>query len=202
MERESISHEVEEYLESIYRRKERGDAAKTSDIAEELKVSAPSVSEMFRKLAKAGLIEHTPYAGAVLTKRGEVIGKNVIKKHRLIEKFLAVIGVKRKVHEEACALEHAVSDDVEKSIRKAILKAKLEGVPLSVLDNGDKAKIIAIDAGAKESQRLADMGLTKGTEITFTKSAPLKGAVEIKVRGTKLAIGRQVAAKIFVEVKK
>ncbi len=199
---DEVSREVEEYLESIYRRKERGEAARTNDIAEELGVSAPSVSEMFRKLAKAGLIKHTPYGGAVLTKKGEQLGKSVIRKHRLIEKFLAIIGVKRKVHEEACALEHAVSDDVEKNIRKAVLKAKKEGAPLAVLDKGDKARIIKIDAGAKESQRLADMGLTKGTEITFMKSAPLKGAVEIRVRGTTLAIGRGVAAKIFVEAKK
>lgn len=196
------SPEVQEYLESIYRRKERGEAAKTNDIAEELRVSAPSVSEMFRKLAKAGLIDHTPYEGAVLTKKGEEIGKRVIRKHRLIEKFLAIIGVRKNIHEEACALEHAVSDDVEKSIRKAIAKAKAEGVPLSVLDKGDNARITAIDADTKTSQRLADLGLTKGTEVVFIKSAPLKGAVEIRVRGTTLAIGRGVAAKIFVEAKK
>ena len=49
-------------------------------------------------------------------------------------------------------------------------------------------------------KRLMDMGLTPGTRITVVKSAPLRGPVEVSVRGSRLALGRGMAERIFVEV--
>ena len=49
-------------------------------------------------------------------------------------------------------------------------------------------------------QRLLDMGLTPGTEICAVRVAPLGGPVELSVRGSKLALGKGVAAKVFVEL--
>ena len=193
------SHGAEEYLEALYRRKERGEAAKTRDIAKELGGSAPSVSGMFRKLAEKGLMEHTPYGGGGLTREGEAVGKSVLRKHRLIERFLVFIGVRKNIHEEACVLEHAVSDEVEKKMQEAVLKAGSGAVPLSSLEEERRARIARIEAGPKASLRLADMGLTRGTEVAVAKSAPFGGPLKIRVRGTVLALGRGIASKVFVE---
>jgi ferrous iron transport protein A len=51
-------------------------------------------------------------------------------------------------------------------------------------------------------KRLEDMGLTPGTRVRVVKSAPLNGPLEVYVRGSRLAIGRGMAERIFVEVKR
>ena len=59
-----------------------------------------------------------------------------------------------------------------------------------------------IGRGWRFRKRLEDMGLTPGTEVTVVKSAPFNGPLEISVRGSRLAIGRGMAQRIFVEVKR
>jgi Fe2+ transport system protein FeoA len=49
-------------------------------------------------------------------------------------------------------------------------------------------------------KRLMDMGLTPGTRVTVVKSAPFLGPFEILVRGSRLALGRGIAQRIFVEI--
>ena len=51
-------------------------------------------------------------------------------------------------------------------------------------------------------KRLEDMGLTPGTKVTVVKSAPFRGPLEVYVRGSRLAIGKGMAERIFVEVKR
>lgn len=193
------SPETEEYLEAIYRKKELGQTAKTKELATSLGVSEPSVTEMVKRLAGKGLVAYKPYGGAALTKKGEEIGRKITRKHRLIERFLISIGVKKGViHEEACELEHAVSDEVEKKLRKIVGKGP--SVSLASLRPGERASVISMAAGKKATRRLSEMGLTRGTPVVLSKAAPLRGPLNIIVRDTKLALGRKVAEKIFVEV--
>jgi len=70
---------------------------------------------------------------------------------------------------------------------------------LTFLKRGESAKIAFIRAGRGAVQRLCDMGLTPGAQVRMVTSAPLKGPVEIEVRGSKLAIGWGIASRIFVE---
>ena len=56
--------------------------------------------------------------------------------------------------------------------------------------------------GWRLEKRLMDMGLTLGTNVTVVKSAPFHGPLEILVRGSRLALGRGMAKRIFVEIKK
>ena len=51
-------------------------------------------------------------------------------------------------------------------------------------------------------KRLEDMGLTPGTRVTMVKSAPFHGPIEVYVRGSRLALGRRMAERIFVEVER
>ncbi|MDH5688265.1 MAG: ferrous iron transport protein A [Candidatus Bathyarchaeota archaeon] len=51
-------------------------------------------------------------------------------------------------------------------------------------------------------RRLMDMGLTPGTRVTVVRSAPFRGPVEVSVRGSRLALGRGMAERIFVETNK
>jgi DtxR family Mn-dependent transcriptional regulator len=78
-------------------------------------------------------------------------------------------------------------------------KRKENLLALSELKNGQSGKIQFIRGGHTVLQRLLDMGLTPGTKITLLKAAPFEGPIEISVRGSKLAIGRGIASKVFVE---
>ena len=118
------SESVEEYLEAIYSFNERGELAKTTELAKRLRVAPPSVTQMLKRLSDEGLVEYEPYRGATLTGRGMAYAQRVVRKHRLLERFLHnFLGLKReKVHEEACRMEHSLSDEAAAALCKALDK--------------------------------------------------------------------------------
>jgi DtxR family transcriptional regulator, Mn-dependent transcriptional regulator len=67
------------------------------------------------------------------------------------------------------------------------------------LKDGKYGKVSFIRGEHKVLQRLLDMGLTPGTRIRVVKVAPMDGPVEVAVRGSKLAIGQDIACNVFVE---
>jgi len=83
-------------------------------------------------------------------------------------------------------------------------------VPLTSLRNRETGIVTSIKAGHGRGRgrgwgfekRLMDMGLTPGTRVTVVKSAPFHGPLEILVRGSRLALGRGMAERIFVEIEK
>ena len=83
-------------------------------------------------------------------------------------------------------------------------------VPLSSLREGESGVITSIKTNPRGRRgrswgllkRLMDMGLTPGTKITVVKSAPFRGPIEVSVRGSRLALGRGMARRIFVEINK
>ncbi|NWF87769.1 metal-dependent transcriptional regulator [Candidatus Bathyarchaeota archaeon] len=79
-------------------------------------------------------------------------------------------------------------------------KRKENLVALSALKKGQMGKIFFIRGGRNMLQRLLDMGLTPGTRISVIQAAPFEGPVEILVRGSKLALGRGIASKVFVDI--
>ena len=109
---------VEEYLETIGALEERESPVSTTAIANGIGVSLASVSEMIRRLAEKGLVEHTPYGGARLTDTGRRRFMRLTRRHRLWEVFLnRHLGLGwEDVYEPACSLEHATSDLVEEKL--------------------------------------------------------------------------------------
>jgi len=204
-----ITESVEEYLEAIYRLGEREEAATTTSVAKELKVAPASATQMLKKLAKQGYLKYKPYRGVTLTLKGEKIGKEILRKHRVMEKFLDTLGLpKSRVHKDACELEHHIPNDLERAIHQRVegeipLPPGAPGdvMPLTSLLDGQKGIIFFIGGGRGASQRLADLGLTPRTEITVVKSALFHGPLMVCVRGTTLAIGRGLASRVFVREK-
>lgn len=127
------SESVEEYLEAIYTFNERGEPARNTELAKRLRVSPPSVTQMIKRLADEGLVEYEPYKGATLTGKGMALAQRVVRKHRLLERFLHdILGLRRdRVHEEACRLEHGLSDEAAAALCKALNK------PETCPDNGN-----------------------------------------------------------------
>ena len=113
------SDAIENYAKAIYAIALRtGGPVSTNDLAERLSVTPASVSAMSNKLADRGLVEHVPYKGVQLTGDGERLALEVLRHHRLLELYLAEhLGVPwDRVHEEAEALEHVLSEYLEARI--------------------------------------------------------------------------------------
>jgi DtxR family Mn-dependent transcriptional regulator len=129
------SDSVEEYLEAIYSFNEKGELAKNTELAKRLRVAPPSVTQMVKKLADDGLVKYEPYKGAVLTGRGMAVAQKVVRKHRLLERFFHdYLGLDRgKIHDEACRMEHSLSDEAAAALCEALDKPETcpdEGNPI------------------------------------------------------------------------
>ncbi len=196
----------EEYLEALYRLKERGERTTTTRVARELGVAPSSATLMLKKLARRGYLRRHPYRGVTLTRRGEEVGRGVLRKHRVMERFLSSLGLPpSRAHRKACELEHHIPEEVETAIHRRMEAQKLPqglppgSLPLTGLLEGQKGLISSLSGGTSACRRLADMGLTPGTEVEVLKSALFRGPLMLRVRGTTLAVGRGLASKVFVK---
>lgn len=215
---EADTPRIEEYLESIYKLQQEQHPVSTSRLAEHLKLSAPSVSEMVKKLASKRLVNHTE-KGVCLTDEGNKMAKIVVRRHRLSERLLTdILGYKwDEVHDEACRLEHAISPQMEDRIALSLgnpktcphghpipdkngvlLKEKVR--PLSELKAKQKAIIVNVfEEDPKMLQYLASLGLIPDVSVLVEEVAPFGGPLIVCVSGSRYALGREVASKIKVK---
>lgn len=115
-----VTENIEEYLEALWMLDEKGKKiAKISEIAENMKISSPSVVEMLKKMEVSGLVKYRSRTGINLTGRGEKLARQIVRNHRLAELLLTdILGMKldRRVHEKACALEHHISKEIADAV--------------------------------------------------------------------------------------
>jgi len=109
-----VSQGQEEFLELVYRLTASGGVARTSDLAGGLKTSLGTITNLVERLERKGLVVHQPYRGIVLTPKGKRIAAEIVRRHRLVERFL--INFLRipseRAHKYACRMEHAVDEEV------------------------------------------------------------------------------------------
>lgn len=110
-----LSEQMEEYIETIYRLEVDERTARTGQVAKELGVAPPSVTDMLQKLEKAGFVTYEPYKGVQLTEAGREIGERVLGRHRVMQAFLQeVCGMDhRAAHEAACDMEHSIPKELD-----------------------------------------------------------------------------------------
>ena len=115
-----IRNSAEDYLECILMLSEEHGNVRSIDVARSLDVSKPSVSIAMKKLREQELITVEEDGTIKLTKSGKKIADNTYKKHKLLRTILIDIGVKESTaEEEACLIEHVISDDTYRKILKA-----------------------------------------------------------------------------------
>jgi DtxR family Mn-dependent transcriptional regulator len=164
------SEAVEDYAKAIYAlsRRSGGGPVNTTDLAARLDVTAASASAMVKKLAELGLVEHAPYKGVELTVSGERLALEVMRHHRLLELYLVEhLDVPwDRVHDEAEALEHAMSEDLE-----ARIAARL-GNPTHD-PHGDPIPDVDLHIEEGESRALAALGVgERGRFVRVSDSDP------------------------------
>ena len=214
------SEALQDYVKQIYLLQAGTGRATTSAVADKLGVSAASATAMFKKLADAGLVEHRPYRGALLTPAGERIAVEVVRHHRLLELYLTeALGVPwDRVHVEAERLEHVLSDELEAAMDRALGYPDTDphGDPIPnadlVVPDEDHASLTELGAGQNGQirrvpdgdpellQYLAGLGLVPGARFTLVEKAPFGGPVTLEMEGVTHAIGLPIAERIKVEV--
>ena len=211
----TMAHEiVEQYLKVIYNLTEDGGMAKTTDIASAMDIAPASVTEMIHKLSEKGYVRHEPYKGVVLRPRGMKIACKVSRKHRLLERFLAdFVGVSGKSrHEQACKMEHALTDEAEKNLCRIMHhptecphgrripkcdrsttceKCTSTDTPLSEIAEGQRVIVSHLmSRNQDELCSMLSMGFVPGAEVRVEKKIPMGGPIIVSLKGTKVAIAR------------
>lgn len=198
-----LSPSVEDYLKTIYLLSERGAAANTSDIAAELALSPAAVTGMVKRLADAGYVEHEPYRGALLTTAGRAAALAVMRRHRILETYLAEMLRYdwASVHEEAERLEHAASDALIERMAEALGQPRYDphGAPIPTRDGQIESpqyqSLAEVEIGVPVTLRrvgdddperlryLSSLGLVPDVALVVTDRQPFGGPVRVQVGG-------------------
>jgi DtxR family Mn-dependent transcriptional regulator len=216
-----ISNAVQDYAKAIWSIGQR-DAApvSTSAIADRLQVSPASASAMVKRLESLGLASREPYHGVRLTRAGERVALEVLRHHRLLELYLAEhLGVPwDRVHEEAEALEHVISEDLEARIAAKlgepthdphgdpIPSAALEideghAHSLESLKPGATGRFVRVSDSDPEMLRYLDeRGVRLGDALEVVDRQPFGGPLTVRFGSQLHSLGGGLAAAMRVEL--
>ncbi len=122
-----FSQGQEEFLELVYRLTASGGVARTSVLADELKSTLGTVTNLVERLEKKGLVSHQPYRGVILTNKGRLVASKIVERHRLLERFLTdfLKIPSERAHKYACRMEHSVDKEVVGAIANLLSNQRL-----------------------------------------------------------------------------
>jgi DtxR family Mn-dependent transcriptional regulator len=221
---EPITQNIQDYLKTIYDLTATGEAASTTALAARLGIKPASVTGMIQRLASGNppLVDYRKHQGVTLTPAGERAALEVIRHHRLIETYLVtMLGYKwDNVHEEACKLEHVISEEFETRIAAALgnplrdphgepipsselVMPEDESLPLSALRPPQKAVITRVRANDPALLRhLENLGLIPGTEVQVLDYSEFDQNLTVAVGKENVSscvIGFAITSKIFIQ---
>src|SRR5215203_7198427 len=224
----AAGHSVDEYLETIYflafpigeyRPDPGGSAAIASRVAEMLGVSRASAGEMLKRLEADGLVERGEHKEAILTEPGIERAERVVRKHRIIERFLTdFMGyTAAEAHVHADELGDTFTDDMVERMEEKLghpercphgwpvdpAFEQAENAELSALAELEPGKRATIVRLAEHDGELLhwfyDEGFVPGTKLELRDAQPAAGQFTVRRDGEDQAIGEKAAAGLFVK---
>jgi DtxR family Mn-dependent transcriptional regulator len=216
--RSAFTRAQQDYLKSLYLLGGDERPVPTSELAQRLGISSPSVSEMVTRLSAQGLVSHDRYRGQQLTREGRKVALELVRHHRLLEMFLVqVLGYSwDEVHDEAERLEHVISEHMEQRIFEVLGRPELDPhghvIPsrtgrvravsnrsLSECQAGEK--VVVHDVSDDDPSKLREIGrrgLRPGTRIDVVAGSQFEGPIEIRVKGRRESVPLGLARAMFV----
>ena len=212
MAQEHATPAEDEYLQTIFWLEEAGLPITGANVARALQVAPPTVHEMVGRLETDGYITRDEDKSLLFTDSGREHAAGVVRRHRLIERFLTdVLGVPwDEVHEEAERLEHAMSPVLEERMLAAIGDARTcphghpiaagarePGVPLADVEEGASVRILRFENEAEDLLHyLKESGLAPGLDGTVVSSD--EDEVTIEADGQRHTVTFSVAETVSV----
>jgi DtxR family Mn-dependent transcriptional regulator len=219
------SESVQDFIKAVYALQQKlppdeEKGVSTNALKDVLDITAPSVTDMAKRLAESGFIDYVKYQGVRLTEKGMAMALTLIRRHRLIELYLVqeLNYALHEVHDEADKLEHAVSDRFIAAIDTKLgnpefdphgdpiptedgMITRRELCPLSELPLDTPARVSRlISHDSNMLQHTLDRGFALHTEVQVTARDPFEGPLTVKLGEQQTVIGHQVAESILVEV--
>jgi DtxR family transcriptional regulator, Mn-dependent transcriptional regulator len=205
----TMSRATEDYLKAIFHLAHRGAPVTTGLLAQELGVSAPSVSAMVKRLEDGSLLTRPDSRTLKLTDSGERAALRVVRRHRLLETFLArILDVPwDEVHAEAEMLEHALSDRLEDRIDAALGHPTHDphgdpipprdgpheedwGQALDAAPPGSRFRVDRVsDRDSAALRYLGELGVYPGVLLTVEEQAPFGGPRWVRIEDERQPLG-------------
>lgn len=108
----SLTASMEDYLEMIYRLSAGNGFTRINVLSQSLNIQPPSASKMVQRLAEMGYIKYEKYGFIMLKEKGQKIGTWLLKRHKIVESFIRIIGVNdSKILQETEKIEHTLSNE-------------------------------------------------------------------------------------------
>jgi DtxR family transcriptional regulator, Mn-dependent transcriptional regulator len=214
---DTLSKPDREALKAIYRLSGDGDAH-TGVLAERLGLSPGTITATMKRLADRGLVDHKPYRGVELTDAGRRAAIASIRRHRIVERFLAdMLGYAwNEADRLATRFEHDLPQEVEDRLFVALdrpaacphgfpIPAKETAElplmpPLYALEPGDTAVVAVPGSTDPEIVAFLDtLGLRPGVVVQVKEKHPFDGPLVLRVDGKERTLGATVANQVFVQ---
>jgi DtxR family Mn-dependent transcriptional regulator len=194
----AITPAMQDYLKAVYKFGQRGPVA-TQQLADELGVAASSATNMAKRLHELGLLNHAPYHGVTLTAEGQQAALDVVRRHRLLETYLAeAVGLGwDEIHDEAERLEHHLSDRLEARLDSLLgfpaTDPHGDPIPRGGADLAPDPTLLQTPAGAEgRVSRVSDrdpellrylgtLGIVPGARLTVLEHLPFEGPVRVRI---------------------
>jgi DtxR family Mn-dependent transcriptional regulator len=213
----SLSKSDREALKAIYRLSKDG-GAHTGILAERLGLAPGTVTATVKRLADRGLVDHEPYHGVELTLPGSRLAIAAIRRHRIVERFLAdMLGYAwNEADRLATNFEHELPQEVEDRLFVALDRpaacphgfpipaketAEMPDMPpLYALEPGDTAVVAVPGSTDPEIVKfLGTLGLVPGVTVEIKEKHPFDGPLVLRVDGKDRTLGATVANQVFVQ---
>jgi len=218
-----LTQNIQDYLKTIYELSEDGSTASTTAMATRMGIAPASVTGMLQKLASLAppLVEYRKHQGVRLTLDGERAALEVIRHHRLLETYLVqTLGYGwDEVHEEACRLEHVISEDFERRIADILGHPERDphgelipspdlimpddpSTALSNLRPGQTAIVLRVRASDSDFLRhIEGLGLIPGAHIKASDYSPFDYNLTLNINDSApLVIGLGITSQIYIEI--
>ena len=216
----TLTKSERETLKAIWRLTSRESAdgsARTGDLAGALNVAPGTMTATVKRLAEAGLVAHAPYRGVELTETGRRRAMTIVRRHRVVERFLAdILGYTwSEADRLAPTFEHELPQEVEDRLFVALDRPttcphgfpipdvesdELPSMPcLYSLEPGERA-VVALP-GSTDADMVAfldGLGLRPGVEVEVCEKHPFDGPLVLRVGDKDRTLGDKVARQILV----
>ncbi|HEY5153623.1 MAG TPA: metal-dependent transcriptional regulator [Acidimicrobiales bacterium] len=212
-----LSKSERETLKAIYRHTKEQPEAHTGDLADTLGVTPGTVTATVKRLADRALVDHRPYHGVRFTPMGRRLAISTIRRHRIVERFLAdMLGYAwNEADRLAPSFEHDLPDEVLDRLFVAlnrpatcphgfpIPEPEQDDIPalppLYDLEAGDVAEVAVPGSTDPEVVTFLDgLGVRPGVLVEVREKHPFDGPLVLRVEGQDRTLGERVARQIFV----